>query len=59
MSCKLEVVICDLGVGIEIGVSWCDLGGWNTKLELELELQSSSCGDCSKNLRWDCKSQRD
>lgn len=47
MSCKLEVASCEVGVV----VGWCDLGGWNTKLELEfeLELQNSSCGDCSRN----------
>ena len=37
-SCKLEVVIWEVGVR----VGWCNLGDWNTKLEL----QSSSCGDC-------------
>ena len=53
MSCELEVVIWEVGVG----VGWCDLREWNIKLKLEfeLELQSLSCGDCSKNLRWDWK----
>ena len=35
MSCKLEVLSCEVGVG----VGWCDLEGWNTKLELVLELE--------------------
>jgi hypothetical protein len=35
LSCKLGVVRCEVGVG----VGWCDLGGWHTKLELQ-SLQS-------------------